>query len=86
MPELRNLIFIWDVIVVLWFYTHTVFTGVSSDDPGYDSSLVMMSTQDLTGHRCFPVSFWVTVEFFTPLFCVLNLGDTLSARCMQPLL
>ena len=31
--ELRNFMFIWDVIVVLWFFSHTVFTGLSADDP-----------------------------------------------------
>ena len=28
-PDLRDLIIIWDVIVVLWLSIHTVFTGVS---------------------------------------------------------
>ena len=31
MPDLSDLVVIWDVIVVLCFPTHTVFTGVSSD-------------------------------------------------------
>ena len=31
---LSYLVVIWDVIVVLWFSNHTVFTGVSSYDPG----------------------------------------------------
>ena len=53
--DLSDLAVVWDVIVVLWFYTHTVFTGVLSDDPGYKLSLVTISAQTCTGKRCFPV-------------------------------
>ena len=79
-PDLSNFIVIWYIIVVLWFYMYTVFTGVSSDDPGYDSSLVMISDQTFTWHICLPVHHWVTVAFWTPLFCILNFGDTLYAK------
>ena len=47
-PDLSDLVVIWYVIVVLWFYNHTVFTGVSSDDPEYKYSLVKMYTQKCT--------------------------------------
>ena len=43
MPDLSDLFVIWDVIVVLRFSTHTVFTGVSYDDLGHESSLVTIS-------------------------------------------
>ena len=55
MPDLSELVVIWDVIVVLWFSTHTVFTGVSSDDPGYEYSLVNMSVHTFNGQRCLPI-------------------------------
>ena len=84
--DLRYLIVIWDVMFFLWLSTNTVFTGVYYDVPGYDSSLVMISSQTSTGQRCFPVRHWVTVSFLIPIFCVRNVGDTLSARCMQMLL
>ena len=82
-PDLSNMIVIWDVIVVLCFYTHTVFIGVLSDEPGYKFSLVTMSAQTCTGKRCFPVCHWVTVAFLTPFFCILNVGDIFSARCRR---
>ena len=47
-PDLRNLAFILYIIVVWWFYTYTVFTGVLSDVPGYESSIVMISAQICT--------------------------------------
>ena len=50
-PDLRYLIIIRYVIVVLWLSTHCVFTGVYYDVPGYDSSLVMISSQTSTGQR-----------------------------------
>ena len=83
---LRNLIVIWDVLVVLWFSTHTVFTGLSSDEPGYNSSLAMMPSHTCTGYGCFPVHQWVSVEFLTLFFCILNGGENLSVRCMQTIL
>ena len=67
-PDLSNLVVIWDVIVVLLFSTHNMFTGVSSEKPGYEYSLGTMSAQTCTGQRCFPVRPWVTVEFLTPFF------------------
>ena len=54
-PDLSDLVVIWYVIVVLWFYNHTVFTGVSSDDPEYKYSLVKMYTQKCTSKICFPI-------------------------------
>ena len=39
-PELSDLVVTWDVIVVLWFFPHTVSTKVLSDKPGYKSSLM----------------------------------------------
>ena len=86
MPDLSDLFFIWDVIVVLWFSTHDFFTGVFYDDSGYESIIVMMPTKTCTGKRCFPVRHWVTVVLLTPFFCILNIGETLSARCMHHLL
>ena len=87
MPELRYLILIWDVIVVLWFSTHTVFNGVSSDVTGYEYSLVMILAQIRTGQRCFTVCHWVTVAFLTPLLCVQNFGNTFMlgvwSRCCE---
>ena len=65
MPDLSDLVAIWDVIVVLWFFTHTVFTGVLSDKPGYESSFVTMSAQNCTGQRRFTVRHWFTVAFLT---------------------
>ena len=85
-PDTSGLIFIWDVMFVLWFYIHTVFTGVLHDVPGYDSSLAMISSQTNIVQRCFPVHYWVTFELLTWLFCVLNVGCTLYDRCIQPLL
>ena len=85
-PILSNLIVIWDVIVVLWIFTHTVLTGVLFDDPGYDWSCVMISYRTCTGQRYFPVHHWVTVTFLTPFICVLNFGVALSSRCMHSLL
>ena len=85
-PGLSYLIVIWDIIFVLWFYTYTVFTGVSSDIPGYDSSLVMISAQTCTGQSCFPVRHWFTVALLTPLLWVLNIRDTLSAMCMHTIM
>ena len=32
--DLSDMVVILDVIVVLWFPTHNVFTGLLSDDPG----------------------------------------------------
>ena len=48
-PDIRNFIFVWGVIVVMWSSTHTVFTGVSYYDHGYYSSLVMISDHTCTG-------------------------------------
>ena len=86
MPILSDMVVIWDVIVFLWFSTHTVFTGVSSDNPGYNSSLVTMSTQTCTGQIYFHVRHWGTVAFLNQFFCVLNGRDTFSARCRRLLL
>ena len=85
-PDLCSLVVIWDVMDVLWFYTHNVFTGVSSDEPEYKSSLVMMSAHTCNGQKCFPVLHWVTVAFFNSFFCVTNVRDNLSSRCRRPLL
>ena len=86
MPDISDLVVIWEIIVFLWFSTHNVFTGVSSDNTGYESILVTMSAQNCTGKRCFPVRHWVTVLFLAPFVCVLNIRDTLSARCRHPLI
>ena len=48
-PDLSDLIAIWDVIVVLWLLIYNVFTGASYDDPGYDSSLVIILAKTCTG-------------------------------------
>ena len=47
-PDLSDLILIWDVMDVLWFFNHTVFTGVLSDEPGYESRFLTMSAQTCT--------------------------------------
>ena len=86
MTDLSDLVVIWDVIVVLWYSTHTMFTGVSSDDPGHKYSLVKIYAQTCTGQRCFLVCHWVTVAFLTPFFCIMNVRDNLYARCRHPLL
>ena len=86
MHNLIVLVFILDVIVVFLFSTHTVFTGLSSSVPGYDSSLMMISAYICTVQRCLPVLHRVTVAFLTPLLCVCNVGDTFSDKCMQPLM
>ena len=85
-PDLSDLVVIWDVIVLLWFSAHTVFTEVSSDDPGYKSSLVTMSAQTCTRQICFSVRHWVTVVILTPFLYIRNVGDTFSARYRHPLL
>ena len=85
-PDLSDLVVIWDVIVVLWFYTHTVFTGGSSNDRGYESSIVTISTHTCIGQRCLHVRHLVTMAFLNPSFCILNVGKTFSARCIHPLL
>ena len=72
-PDLIYL-FSFDMLLFL-FYTHTVFTGVSSDVPGYDSNIDMMSSHICTRHESFPIRHWVTVAFLTPFFCVLKAGD-----------
>ena len=84
--DLSDLVFIWDVIVVLWFSTHFVFTGVLSDKPGYESSLVTMSAQTCTGQICLPFHHWVNVVLLTPLSCVLNVRETFPTRYRRPLL
>lgn len=78
--DLSDLFLILNVIFVLEFSIHTVFTGVSYDIPGYESSLVTMLEQICTGQRCLPVRYWVTVVFLTPFLCVQNIENTLSAR------
>ena len=85
-PDFIDFIVIWDVIFVLGLSTHTVLTGVSSDVSGYEYSLVMMSVHICTGQRCLPVCHWVIVEFSAPFLCVPNIGETLSARWIRPLL
>ena len=85
-PDPIDFIVFWDVVFFLWFSTHTLLTGVFSDNTGYDSSLVMISAPTFTSHIFFPVHHWVAGVFLTPFFCILNAGDTLSARCMQLLL
>ena len=84
--DLSVLVVIRDVIVVLELLIHTVLTGESAGVSEYKSNLVMMPVQILTRQRYFPVCKWVTVEFLTPFFCVRNIGDNLSARCMILLL
>ena len=83
--DLRYLIIIWDVILFLWLYTHTEFIRVSSDFPGYDSSIKIMSYHICTCHRLLPVRHWVTIDFLNSFLCVIKVGETLYARCMQPL-
>ena len=63
-----------------------MLTGVLSYVTGYGCSLVMMSDHICTGSLCLPVRHWVTVSFLTPLFFVLDVGETLSSRWMIPLL
>ena len=84
--DLSDLVVICDVIVVLCFSIHTVLTGVLSNEPGYKSSIVTMSAHNCTGKRCFHVRHWVTLAFLNPLFCVLNVGENLSSRCVHLLL
>ena len=48
-PDLRDLVVIWEVIYVLLFSTQTVLTGVSCVVPGYGSSLMMISAQMRNG-------------------------------------
>ena len=57
-----------------------------SDVPGYESSIEMMSPHIFTVHRLLLVHHWVTVALLTPLFCVMEVGETFSDRWMQPLL
>ena len=83
---IRDLIIVWDFIVVFWFYTHNVHTGVSFHVPGYKSSPKIMSVHICTGHRCLPVRHWIIVVFLTPFLCVMRVGDTLLDRYIQPLL
>ena len=73
-PDLINLIVIWYIIVVLWFSSHTVLTGLPPNVPGYESSLEMMLAHICTGHRRLDVLRRVTVAFLTPFLCVLNIG------------
>ena len=62
-----------------------MLTGVLSDIPGYESSPKMILAHIFTGNRLFPLRKWVTVVFLAPFAYVLKVGDTFSARCMQPL-
>ena len=68
------------------FSTYTVFTGVSSDVPGCESSIEMMSAHNCTGHIYLYFFHWVTVVFLTLFLCVLKVGDNLSSRWMRPLM
>ena len=79
-PDLRDLVFIWDVISVLWWSTQTVFTGVSCVDTGYESCLIMIYAQMSIGQRFVLVYHCVTMAFLTPFLCVRNVGDNLSDR------
>ena len=67
-------------------FTHTVYTGVSSNVPGYDSSIVMILSQISTVNIYLPVRHWITAASLTPLSCVCNFKYTFFARYMQPLL
>ena len=62
-----------------------MLTGVLSDIPGYESSPKIISAHIFTRHRLFTLRKWVTVVFLAPFAYVLKVGDTFSARCMQPL-
>ena len=80
-PDHRYLVVIWELIYVLWCSAHTSFTGVSRVVLGFDSIMMMIYTQMRTGKRFLVVHYSVTVVFLTPLFWVLNAGDTLSEKC-----
>ena len=84
--DLSNFIVIWDVIVIFVISTHTMFPWVSSNVPGYDSILKMMSDHTCNGNSCFNVRHWVTVDFLTPFLCLMKFGWTFSTRWLRPLL
>ena len=44
-PELRDLVVIWEVIAVLWCSTQTLFNGLSHVVPEYEYSWMMISDQ-----------------------------------------
>ena len=67
-PYIIDLIVVLGGIVLLWFSTHTVFTGLSSGVPGYEYSLKMMSPYSCTRHGSLPVCHWFTAEFLVPVF------------------
>ena len=68
-PDRSNLIIIWYIIVVLWFYTHNMFTAVSYNVNGYKFSLMMISKKIRTKKKWLHVRHWVTVMFLTPFVC-----------------
>ena len=68
------------------FFTHTVFTKVLSNVSQYELILVILLSQIHTMQRWFTVKHWVYVTFLKPLFCVQNVGDTLSENFIQPLM
>ena len=84
-PALSELVVLFEVIVVFWSSTQTVFTGVSHVVPEYESSWMMISAQMKTGQMFVVFSHCVTVAFFLPFFYVRNVGDILSARWRIPL-
>ena len=86
MPAYREFVAIYEVIVVLWRSTQTVFPGVSLVVPEYESIQMMISAQMFTGQRVVVVRHFGTVTFLTPFFYVWNIGETLSARWRIPLL
>ena len=79
-PDLRYLVVMWEVIVVFWNSTQTMFTGVSRVVTDYDSSQMMIYSHMCTGQMVVAVRHCVTMEFLTPFLYVRNVGETLSAR------
>ena len=85
-PDLRDLVIIWEVSAVFWCSNQTVLTVVSRVVTRYESSQMMIYAQMSTGQRVVVVRHCVTAEFLTPFFYGRNVGENSSSRWGIPLL
>ena len=80
MPDLSDLVVIFEEIVLSFRrFTQTLFTGVASVVPEYESSWMMIYAHMRTGKRVVDVCHCVNVAFLTSFFLYAECrGDLIS--------
>ena len=80
-PDLSDLVVIWEMIFVFWSSTQTVFTSVSRVVPDYESSLMKIYAHIRTGQRVVAVRHYT----FNPVFMCAECRGNLIRQMEDPI-